>query len=283
MTVHPFVSGLPGTIVDTHAYVFHRGLEAAPGCGRKPGHDVSLDNYLALLAANGLTNGVLVQPAFLGRDNRFLLASLERAQGRCRGVAAADPASGAAMLESMNGAGVVGIRLDFFGVPPPDLAAPAWQGLLEIVNALDWHVEVHCAMDQLPDVAGSLLAQECKVVVDCFGSPDFFGSPDSRAGVEPAPLRRLLDLASTGRVWLKLSAGGRIGPEYRVEPEKAMVQLFIQHFSPRRLMWGSNWPRAGHDAAHDYRAGLNWLVNSVENPEDALQMLSDTPKDLFRF
>ncbi len=277
MTVHPLVSGLPGTIVDTHAYVFHRDLEAAPGYGCKPGHDAGLDTYLALLAANGLTNGVLVQPGFLGCDNSFLLESLERAQGRCRGVAAVDPASGAAMLERMNGAGVVGVRLDFSGIHPPNLAGRAWQGLLETVNALDWHVEVHCAMDQLSGVAGAFLAQGCKVVVDCLGGPG------SKAGIEPDRLRPLLDLSSTGSVWLKLSAGCPTRPEYGTEPEKAMVQLFLRHFSPRRLMWGSNWPCAGHDAADDYRAGLNWLINSVENPGDALQMLSDTPKALFRF
>ncbi len=277
MKTHLLIADLSGKMVDTHAHVFHSGLNVLPTRRHPPDYDATLDTYLGLLDANGFSHGVLVQPSFLGRDNSFLLESLERAQGRCRGVVVLDPEHDVDQLKSMNDAGVVGIRLNLFGIDPPDLRAASWQRLLEMVNVLDWHVEVHCPIEQLPSVANPLLAQGCKIVVDHFGRPDF------NMDFEPGKVQALLEYAATGRVWVKLSAEYRIWPEQNNEQIKIMVGLFMQHFSSQRLMWGSDWPHTEHETLTSYRASLNWLLNSIENPDDVLQMLCDTPKSLFKF
>ncbi len=79
------------TGIDTHAHVFERGLPLANARRYAPGYDAPLSAYLAQLDAHGLSNGVLIQPSFLGTDNSYLLAALKQAPQRLRGVAVIDP------------------------------------------------------------------------------------------------------------------------------------------------------------------------------------------------
>ncbi|MGY4480486.1 hypothetical protein [Bradyrhizobium sp. USDA 3364] len=57
---------VPKLVIDTHAHVFHRGLKLAPGRRYAPDYDAPLALYLQQLDQNSITNGVLVQPSFLG-------------------------------------------------------------------------------------------------------------------------------------------------------------------------------------------------------------------------
>ena len=43
-------------------------------------------DYLGRLRAHGFSHGVLVQPSFLGTDNRYLLSALQTVPGQLRGV-----------------------------------------------------------------------------------------------------------------------------------------------------------------------------------------------------
>ena len=103
--------------IDTHAHVFHRGLKLAPGRRYAPDYDAPLPLYLEQLDRNGMTNGVLVQPSFLGTDNSYLVESLKQASGRLRGIAVVDPAVSTDELRALDRAGVVGLRLNLVGQP----------------------------------------------------------------------------------------------------------------------------------------------------------------------
>ncbi len=76
----------PITGIDCHAHVFSRDLELAAVRRYTPGYDATLAQYLSHLHAHGLSHGVLVQPSFLGTDNRYLLAALRQAPEQLRGV-----------------------------------------------------------------------------------------------------------------------------------------------------------------------------------------------------
>ena len=78
-------------VIDTHAHVFHRELKLAPGRRYAPDYDAPLSLYLEQLDHNGMTNGVLVQPSFLGTDNSYLVDCLKQTNGRLRGIAVVDP------------------------------------------------------------------------------------------------------------------------------------------------------------------------------------------------
>src|ERR1700741_2321797 len=75
----------PQTVIDTHSHVFHRGLKLASGRRYAPDYDAPLSLYLAQLDQNGTTNGVLVQPSFLGTDNSYIVDCLGQTNGRLRG------------------------------------------------------------------------------------------------------------------------------------------------------------------------------------------------------
>jgi len=81
--------------IDTHSHVFHRGLKLASGRRYAPDYDAPLSLYLQQLDQNGTTNGVLVQPSFLGTDNSYLVECVKQTNGRLRGIAVVDaPISG---------------------------------------------------------------------------------------------------------------------------------------------------------------------------------------------
>lgn len=49
------------TRVDTHAHVFHRGLSFIPNGRYTPDYDATTEQHLALLDANGISNGVVIR------------------------------------------------------------------------------------------------------------------------------------------------------------------------------------------------------------------------------
>ena len=64
------------TAIDSHAHVFVRGLPLAPQRRHAPDYDATPADFGALLDAHGVSHALLVQPSFLGTDNRFLLDAI---------------------------------------------------------------------------------------------------------------------------------------------------------------------------------------------------------------
>jgi predicted TIM-barrel fold metal-dependent hydrolase len=97
-----------------------------------PGYDAPLDLYLKQLDENGISNGVLVQPSFLGTDNSYPVQCVLAARGRLRGIAVVDPGASSDDLNRLNGSGVVGLRLNLVDKPLPDLASRSGAGCLNV-------------------------------------------------------------------------------------------------------------------------------------------------------
>lgn len=89
--------------IDAHAHVFSKDLSLASGRRYSPDYDATVQAYLANLSEHGLSHGVLVQPSFLGTDNRFLLDALAQAPDRLRGVAVVDTDISRGALQHMAG------------------------------------------------------------------------------------------------------------------------------------------------------------------------------------
>ena len=104
--------------VDAHAHVFRRDLPLAPNARHAPQRDALLDEYLGLLDRHGITHAVLTAPSFLGTDNSFLLRALAREPARLRGTVIVDPDVDTGELRRLQGSGVTGVRLNFFGMQP---------------------------------------------------------------------------------------------------------------------------------------------------------------------
>ena len=178
-------------VIDTHAHVFHRGLKLAPGRRYAPDYDAPLSLYLEQLDHNGMSNGVLVQPSFLGTDNSYLVDCLKQTAGRLRGIAVVDPAVSADELRTLDKAGIVGIRLNLVGQPLPDLAASEWRGLLANVKAMGWQVEIQRNASDLAVLTPLLLDLGVTVVLD------HFALPDPKLGVADPGFQSVLKLGAT--------------------------------------------------------------------------------------
>ena len=268
----------PLTAVDTHAHVFLCTLTFAPGRRYTPDYDATSERYLALLDQHGLSHGVLIQPSFLGTDNRFLLDALRKHPRRLRGVAVVEPGVSGAALGELAAAGIVGLRLDLFGLPIPDLRAPPWPALFGRIARLGWQVEIHCEAKDLAAIVGPLLDAGVNVVVD------HFGRPDPKLGVDDPGFRYLLTTAPSRRVWVKLSAAYRNGADGRGEEiARAAAPLLRAAFGAERLLWASDWPHTQFESATRFAASRALLDIWIPSPAERAAILGATPAQLFRF
>ncbi|WP_414449019.1 amidohydrolase [Burkholderia sp. 22PA0099] len=263
--------------VDTHAHLFVRGLPLAAQRRHAPDYDATLDAYVAHLASHGLSHGVLVQPSFLGTDNRWLASVTCRYPQRFRGVAVVDPQIGDAELAALAASGIVGARLNLIGLPLPDLRSGPWPHFLARIDALGWHLEIHRGAADLPILIDALLPQ-CRAIVI-----DHFGRPDLAAGAADPGFRDLLTRADSGRVWVKLSAAYRSVREGGGEALGATLAAdLLAAFGPQRLMWGSDWPHTEHRDRVDYAAASRALQRWVPDDAQRRTILVESPRALFR-
>jgi len=264
--------------IDCHAHVFTRDLPM-PDPRRAPGgYDATPEDYLRKLADNGMTQGVLVQPSFLGTDNSYLVAALRKYPDRFRGIAVVEPTITGSELQKLENAGVVGIRLNLIGLPTPDFASPAWRTLLDELRQRQWQVEVHQSSGELPRVVDPLMKAGVDVVVD------HFGRPNEKLGVDDPGFRYLLTLGRTGKVWVKLSGAYRNGAGGRGEATAiAAMPLLRSTYGLDRLLWGSDWPHTLFERTVDYASQRRLLEAWLPDPEDRRVVLQDTPAKLFRF
>ncbi|NUY00852.1 amidohydrolase family protein [Paraburkholderia youngii] len=265
--------------VDTHAHVFERGLPLAQKRRYVPDYDATLDAYLAQLDTHGVSHGVLVQPSFLGTDCSYMLDALRRAPQRLRGVAVIERDCRIDTLTEMANAGIAGIRLNLIGHADQPLDRWVSAQTLAHVRDLKWHVEVHAEAARLQGVVEPLLDAGMNVVVDHFGRPD----PD--IGVKDVGFRRLLRLADTRRVWVKISAAYRNRRQLRPDDHDAheAFHFLKAAFGVHRLMWGSDWPHTQFEADEDFTHALELLRALLPVEEERSVVLADTPARLYRF
>lgn len=266
------------TGIDTHAHIFVRGLPLAAQRRHAPDYDATLDQYIAHLAAHGMSQGVLVQPSFLGTDNAFLRAVCERYPQRFRGVAVVAPEISDDELEALNAAHIVGARFNLIGLPLPDFQERRWSALLARLNALRWHVEVQADAVDLPVVLDALLGQGCTVVVD------HFGRPDAHLGAADAGFRYLQSVAPGGKVWVKLSAAYRSAAHSNGTSDgSALARALLESFGPQRLVWGSDWPHTQHRHLIDYTGTVEALKLWIPDESTREKVLTACAAELFRF
>lgn len=260
---------LPPGAIDAHAHVFRAGIAVANGARYRPGSDAPLTAYLDLLDRNAIAGAILVQPSFLGTDNRFLLQAIAQAPDRLAGVAVLSPATTLAELEDLRDAGIVGLRLNLIGTEVPPLARDDWAEHLERLHHTGLHVEVHAEGDQWPRILPALVAHRLRIVVDHFGRP-------ARDVGNCVGLHAIQTAAAAGAdLWIKLSGAYR----FRAAPVAAL-QFLRRTLSHRRFVWGSDWPWTQHPEIHDYAAVRSWLDEWVPQQDERRRILMRNAHEL---
>jgi predicted TIM-barrel fold metal-dependent hydrolase len=269
----------PITGIDSHAHVFSRELELAAVRRYTPDYDATLAQYLDHLQTHGLSHGVLVQPSFLGTDNRYLLAALGQAPEQLRGVVVVEPGTRRAELDEMARLGVVGVRLNLMGTASPDFHEAAWKVFLSHLAELGWHVELHASVEHLPGLIRQLIPFGVRLVVD------HFGRPDARSGLDQPGYPELMALGASGQVWMKVSGIYRLAGTDRqnLAFARSALGLLEQSFGAHRLVWGSDWPHTQHEAI----VGFDTVMRQLQDLQVSLPfmraLMVETPRALFRF
>ena len=265
----------PQMVIDTHAHVFHRGLKLAPGRRYAPDYDAPLSLYLEQLDQNGTTNGVLVQPSFLGTDNSYLMECLRQAGGRLRGIAVVEPSISSQEILALDKAGIVGIRLNLLGQPLPDLTAAEWKAQLSNLKAANWQVEIQRNASDLVGLVPRLLDADVAVVLD------HYTLPDAKLGVDDPAFQSVVKFGATGRVWVKISAPYRNGPNGEAFARQA-YPLLRDSFGLDHLLWGSDWPHTQFEKTESYAKTRRFLDELIIDEGERRKVLI-APRSLFRF
>ena len=262
------------TAVDCHAHVMRRDAPLAPNRHSAPKRDCSVEEYLALLDAHGISHGVLTAPSFYGTDNALLLDALDRADGRLRGSVIVDTAVDRASLAAMGLRGAVGIRLNWVRRSSlPDVSAPDYRHLFANVRDLDWHVEIYLEGPFLVKILPAIRASGVKVVVD------HFGSPDPTQGIACGGFKAVREGVRAGDTWVKLSAPYRQGGA----DVRRYVDALLDAGGPQQLVWASDWPFVSHEESVAYGDCVQWLADWVPDETTRRIILADTPARLFGF
>ncbi|WP_089658122.1 amidohydrolase family protein [Franzmannia pantelleriensis] len=258
---------------DCHAHVYAQVVENN-GSNYRPSRPAPLHEWQAHLMACGLRGGVLVQPSFLGHDNRELLRILGQLGEDYRGVVQLPKDTSLTEMRQLDAAGIVGVRWNLIERRRelPDLNDPQWIDFLDRLKVMAWHLELHLEGNRLPELLPALHEHGVNLVIDHLGLPN-----------EPRPsaddgFRLLLQTATSGRTWVKLSAPYR-SPVRDLRPH---VGALLNELGPDRLVWGSDWPWTRHEGKHDYPATLDWLAGWVHDDDDRRVILNDSPRRLFR-
>ena len=224
--------------VDTHFHIFEAG-KAIEGARYVPAYAATLDQWWSMADAVGVTHGVLVQPSFLGTDNRLMLEGLAAYPGRLMGIAVVEPTISFEAMAEMHALGVRGVRLNLFG---GDHCVEPWrQNFLfwDRMISLGWHIEIHTDPGRLPEVLPHM-PSGLKVVVDHMAKPLRAHSND--------PTLQLLRRCGPDRVMVKLSGAYR---QAGVDAQE-LAQVLTGELGASALLWGSDWPCTNHEHCADY-------------------------------
>lgn len=269
---------VPAGACDVHMHVF--GLADRFPRVAHPHYtlpDGRLGHFRDLMTILGLDRFVIVQPSFYGTDNSCLLDALAETGEAARGVVMIEEDTPHAQLEKMHAAGVRGLRLDLFkraGQPLADIRAYIDRMAAKIAP-LRWHLQFYVPGRVVRDLIDFLATLEIDYVIDHMG---YMLEED---GLTDRDFARLVELARSGRCWIKLSAPYRLAKMRGYAAVEGVAKAIVDA-APERAIWGSDWPHIP-GLGRDTGELLNLLP--IWAPDAAIRrgILVDNPVRLFGF
>ena len=214
----------PAGSCDAHCHVFGPGERFPYADTRKyTPPDAPKENLRKLHDVLGIDRAVIVQASCHGTDNRAMLDAIASSDGRYRGVCNASHEWQREAFDELHEGGIRGVRFNFVkhlgGAPDLDRM---W-AIIERVQHLPWHVELHFDAKDLLDYENIIAAMPLPVVID------HMGRTPVADGLDQAPFQALLKkLEESDDLWVKVSGAERIsaaGPPFTDAAPFAVAQL----------------------------------------------------------
>ncbi len=232
--------------------------------------------YQAVLAALGLSHGVLVHPSAYGEDYSLLFHALS-ANENLRGVIVMRPGS-TVDLNSLRSRGVRAARYSHRSGAAGNFAGSAsLDDLIQmapLVAAAGLHLELWTDCRVLPDIAPLLERLPCPLVIDHMGSFDL------DAGVDDPGFRSILKLLEAGKIWVKMSAYRSLLNTPDFDAGRAFHSKLLEA-NPDQLVWGSDWPHIRIDPWPDTQKLFSVFKEWTASEVLARRILLDNPTRLY--
>lgn len=275
-TVQPATFDIPRGACDTHAHVIDDGSRYPLVEDRSYTPPAATpENYLAMLQANGMDRGVLIQVSVHGTDNRLMLDTLRAHPDKLRGVGVVRPDVKDEELQAMHDAGVRGLRLNvLFG---GGVGFDALETLAERIAPMGWHLQFLMDVRDLPALAPRLR----KLPVPCVF--DHMGHMPVALGLDHPGFQALCAGIRDDGWWCKLSGAYRVSDRFDDYADTiAWAQALIEA-GPERVVWGSDWPHVAITRMPDTGRLRNLLAQWAPDPAVRHRILVDNPQTLYDF
>lgn len=234
------------------------------------------EQYLAMLARLGLSNGVLVHPSAYGNDYSLLFDALTELQ-QLRGVIVARPGA-LPSLKGLRDKGIRALRYSHRSGAGNNFAGSAsFEDLQQMAGALadaGLHAELWTDCKVLPDIAAQLKQLPVPVVID------HMGGFDVHAGVDDPGFQVLLSLLAGGKAWVKLCAYRNLFTVTDQELGRPFHDAMLKA-NPAQLVWGSDWPHLRVTPEPDASQLLATFKRWTGDAALARRILQDNPQRLY--
>jgi 2-pyrone-4,6-dicarboxylate lactonase len=267
---------LPPGATDAHCHVFGPGdkFPYAPNRRYTP-EDAPKEMLRALHDHLGVARAVIVQASCHGLDNAAMLDCIASDPARYRGVAIVNDTFTDADFQRLHDGGVRGARFNFVKHlgGAPDMAV--FDRVIDRIKGLGWHVVLHVDAPDVVPLSEMMVTLPLPFVID------HMGRVPSAAGIDQAPLRKLIELSRLENCWIKVCGAERISlPPYSAAVPIARILVEV---NPSRVLWGTDFPHpnATHEADE---ADLVDLVPQYAIDEATQhRLLVDNPARLYGF
>ena len=270
----------PPRIIDCHVHVLDpaRFPYAADAWYMPTGMETGTTaNLTQVLDFHGVQHALIVGPnSGYGLDNRCLLDALKQGAGRYKGVAVVRNDASRGELQDLQAAGVVGVAMNvaLLGVDFYRDTGP----LLQRLRELGMVAQVQVQNDELVALKPMLVDSGAKLLFD------HCGRPNPKAGVEQAGFAALLSLAETGRASVKISGLTKCSVlPYPYLDAWPFVQALLEAYTPKNLVWASDWPFLRAPERMDYGPILALFEQLLPDAAARHTIQWETPKRLFGF
>jgi len=181
---------------------------------------------------------VIVTPSVYGADNSATQFGMMARGATARGVAVIDDETSESDLDAMQKAGFRGIRLNLAtgGVSDPGIGRARFQAAVERMKARGWHVQLFTSLAMISAIKDLVATSPVPVVFD------HFGGARAAAGVDQPGFADLLELARSGKAYVKISGAYRaskLAPDY---PDAAPLARALIAANADCIVWGTDWP-----------------------------------------
>jgi predicted TIM-barrel fold metal-dependent hydrolase len=210
----PVNFAVPAHACDCHTHIFGPPDRFPFWAGRAYTPETAVPEEMAALhRALHIERVVIVTPSVYRTDNSATLFGMKARGASARGIAVIDEKTPESVLESMDRAGIRGVRLNLV-VGGQSSSVAARRLLLRAadrVKSRHWHVQIYTTPAVISGIKHAVRDSPVPVVFD------HFGGALAALGLRQLGFADLLDLVGSGKVYVKISGAYRASkraPDY---------------------------------------------------------------------